>query len=48
MGTCPGHGRVAAEQVDDGQLSSELQREERGGGGGVRVGGGGILKDSWG
>lgn len=21
-GTCPGHGRVAAEQVDDGQLSS--------------------------
>lgn len=42
MGTCPGHGRVAAEQVDDGQLSSELQREEGGGGreGGVRVGGG--------
>lgn len=23
-GTCPGHGRVAAEQVDDRQLSSGL------------------------
>lgn len=24
---CPGHGRVAAEQVDEGQLSSGLQGE---------------------
>lgn len=36
-GTCPGHGRVAAEQVDDGQLSSGLW-----GGGGIH------FEGSWG
>lgn len=36
-GTCPGHGRVAAEQVDDRQLSSGLWGE-----------GGSIFEDSWG
>lgn len=35
---CPGHGRVAAEQVDERQLSSGLQGE-----GGVFH-----LEDSWG
>lgn len=36
-GMCPGHGRVAAKQVDDGQLSSGLRGE-----------GASILEDSWG
>lgn len=34
-GMCPGHGRVAEEQVDDGQLRRGLQK----GGGGLHFGG---------